>query len=1012
MPALVPLFLALSLPHPALAIAPQGEDARRFGRLSEQGPGLQRVQRFHPGEQARLEQQLGWRSFVEAEGWGWQARFDQRTGLPLRAWGRGIPLASLDNQHEVESSLRQILHRHPGLLGIDPADLVLRRSGYVERTDTWHLSLEQRHQGYPVYRGSVEARVRFGKLIMLGVGTHPAIPELDPAQLSAETALELAIELGPAPQAAHEAGAARVVVLPYQAGSGLDYALAWEVRSETQAPRGKWVGWVDAHSGELLAMENEVLSLQGTVYGEHDVRNPAGGTATSAMPYIAVWSDDAGMYTDAAGAFELEGEAFTSRLQGSYFIVSNAAGAEGELSFSDGDGTWTSDWADQGEVDSYVFLHEVRDWALEFAPENPICGYQLNSYVNVSEATCNAWFDGDLNFGPEASGCNSSARLADVNYHEWGHGFHYWALQAGYFDSSASEGIADVVSVLQTDDPVIAPYFYQGSSQGIRDLDPDRVYPDDWVNESHADGLIFGGAVWDLLNIMREDYGEEEGWELTSQLFADAVPSGFTIPVAFDEFVAADDDDGDLSNGTPHYCQILEAFVPHGLSPNGGTSLITLSHVPVDNQTAGVGDYPVEAGVSELTSACFDVSFTGGELLYSLDHGESWDSVGLELSDTGLQGQIPEQEAGSVVHYYLVAESDDSSEAYVPAGGPINPFSFAVGDLVELYFEDFESDDGGYSHELLDGLDQDGADDWLWGTPQGMGGDPDFAYSGDSVWGNDLGGGNFNGEYQDDKHNQLSSGSIDVAPYNELLVQFQRWLQVEDGYYDQAKLLVDGELSWTNHATSSNQGDEHHEDLQWALASVISDDPDLDGLISLSWQIQSDGGLTFGGWNLDDVAVYAPPTPRNLMTIFDFEASEDAAGLDLSWTHPTYGDLHQVQVLYREDAFPTDHEDPAALVVLHVDSPVPGTAVTHTLTDAPAGEGYYAVFAGDGEGSWTRGGYPGYNADLGTPGAWNAGDGDPLDARPSCGCSTQPAPRSVALLLAGLLGLVSARRRR
>ena len=41
------------------------------------------------------------------------------------------------------------------------------------------------------------------------------------------------------------------------------------------------------------------------------------------------------------------------------------------------------------------------------------------------------------------------------------------------------------------------------SGGGIREVSSDRVYPDDVVNEVHADGLIFGGAIWDYLDIMK-----------------------------------------------------------------------------------------------------------------------------------------------------------------------------------------------------------------------------------------------------------------------------------------------------------------------------------------------------------------------------------------------------------------------------------------------------------------------------------------------------------------------------
>ena len=60
---------------------------------------------------------------------------------------------------------------------------------------------------------------------------------------------------------------------------------------------------------------------------------------------------------------------------------------------------------------------------------------------------------------------------------------------------------------------------------------------------------------------------------------------------------------------------------------------------------------------------------------------------------------------------------------------------------------------------LVAGRDREGADDWMRGMLAGLGGDPDVAYSGDYVWGNDLGGEingeNYNGQYQNDKYNRM-----------------------------------------------------------------------------------------------------------------------------------------------------------------------------------------------------------------------------------------------------------------
>ena len=91
--------------------------------------------------------------------------------------------------------------------------------------------------------------------------------------------------------------------------------------------------------------------------------------------------------------------------------------------------------------------------------------------------------------------------------------------------------------------------------------------------------------------------------------------------------------------------------------------------------------------------------------------------------------------------------------------------------------------------------------------------------SGSKVWGNDLGGEhngeNYNGEYQNDKPNRLTTPDYDVSNYDEVLLVYKRWLHVEDGFYDNANVLANGEVIWTNHATRYEVGDEHHRDQQW-----------------------------------------------------------------------------------------------------------------------------------------------------------------------------------------------------
>src|SRR4030095_8805517 len=52
---------------------------------------------------------------------------------------------------------------------------------------------------------------------------------------------------------------------------------------------------------------------------------------------------------------------------------------------------------------------------------------------------------------------------------------------------------------------------------------------------------------------------------LVNRLFYAAIRDASNIPTTLIEILAADDDDGDLANGTPHECTIRAVFGAHGM---------------------------------------------------------------------------------------------------------------------------------------------------------------------------------------------------------------------------------------------------------------------------------------------------------------------------------------------------------------------------------------------------------------------------------------------------------------
>ena len=849
-----------------------------------------RILTYHSQRQHEIRSHSeGWRSFIEGEGQGWMARFDEHTMTPHRMWGAGIDIGPTATQSEVIEGLRRFFGRNSALFGVNNSDMPLVSSGYVERTDTWLVQFGRLVDGVEVWRGGITARIQGGRLVLLGADTHPqASHSSTTPEVQQQQAENLAVNLGPAANAVHEALESTLVLIPVNGIAGLTYRLVWQVTSETESPRGQWVTNIDAFTGELFGYSNNIRFWQGNISGTHDTRTINGEITTSPLPYVYVVDDDSRTSTDENGNFSLDTDAelLYTGFQGEWITVRNDDGENARWAFSSEDHQWVASESTftMAELDSYIFLHHVREWGEEFAPEVRMNTDHLRSTVNI-DSSCNAYYDGNVNFYQSGDGCNNTGRIADVNYHEWGHGFHYYSLLAGSWDAAAGEGIGDVVSTLLTGDNILAPGFMTNGA-GIRDLSPNRVYPDDITGEPHGDGLIFAGAVWDLWGILDDKMDADTAHSLVSSLFVQAIKSGPTVPDTYDEFIAADDDDNDLSNGTPNQCEILEAFQPHGLGPMGSESLSSVVHEPIDNQPSGLGDIPVIGEIVNLAPACVELTNIEGEVIYSIDGGDSWESSPLTEDEDGfVTGFIPDMPNGTLVQYFLEASTTEGDLFQVPDGGEYNPHSFYVGELEVILCEDFEDGDGDYTHELVQGSNDEGADDWQLGTPAGLSGDPSWSASGTHSWGNDLGWDNFNGAYQDDKHNRLNSPPIEIGDETgQLILQFRRWLTVEDGYYDSASVLVDGEPMWSNHGSNRDVGDEHHIDLTWALHTMDIEDIDGDGEINLSWDLQSDQGLAMGGWNIDDVCVYRLVIPEVPEEENDYDTGiddGDFGGVDL-----------------------------------------------------------------------------------------------------------------------------------
>lgn len=823
---------------------------------------------------ARLQGELG-------PSW---ASWDRATGVPTRVFGRGLAApGAVANPDAARRQAEDFLARHLDLLapGATWSDFELVSNH--ESQGIRSLGFRQLHGGTPVVGGAVSVRFKADKLAMVA---STAIPidrvevQPDAGTLAAgrliESAANWILHDVPGAVISESVPALEPELLPVIDDVGVvEVRRVVAVDLRLRHPESRWTVWVDARTGQPVAREQTLRFAELPVVFRVPDRGPWDG-ARSDRPAarMAALVDGATTNTDEAGVLDVPDAATSAVLSaaGELVTVTNLAGDPalfsvdlGALAGAPAQWDAADDELTDAQLTTYVYTNEVKDYVRPIGSVSAVdwLDESMPANVNIDDA-CNAFWDsrsGSINFfaAGEVSdtSCENTGRLVDVINHEFGHGIHDRALidEVGVFDVALSEGISDYLAATIVDDPDMGRGFF-GDDRPIRRLDPEDYewhWPED-RGEVHAEGRIIGGTLWDLRKAFIELYGEQDGVAMTDLIWFEATRRASDIPSMYFETLLVDDDDGDLSNGTPHDCLITDIFGRHGLYQAAVTS-----NPPAVSPVSDDGlelSFEVRAPFPECgieTAAVLEWRLRrqpefAGQTPFEIDEGGDTDTYRVTL---------PPMPSGTVVQYRAVVDHDNGSTQTRPYNLQDPWYETFIGDVEPIYCTDFETDPelDGWTHG-----GSDDADEWAWGEPRGLGGDPDTAFSGARVFGQDLGGdeGDGNGKYRADAATWARSPVIDVSGYAEVRLQYRRWLEVEDGYYDQARLLVDDEEAWLPFATpeeNSSSASKHHRDGEWRFHDLSLTPFADDGEVQLTFDLASDGGLHMGGWTLDDLCV-------------------------------------------------------------------------------------------------------------------------------------------------------------
>ncbi|MDH7514879.1 MAG: hypothetical protein QHI48_03230, partial [Bacteroidota bacterium] len=733
-----------------------------------------------------------WRAFTEANG-NWRAVWNEWTGTPYRVWGEGyqIPGITHVDSSNADIAARRFISQWASLLRCDLS--ALRFVDANEYEGKWTVSYEQVYKGIPVLASDVVVSMNDrGRVFLFGSEFQPSIelsviPTLSIEEGKSAAATGLLLPAGTMDRIT----GGELAVLPYSSTHGLTHRLVYQF-VVPQDDFHIWETIVDAHNGELLRRVNRVTTgIGGTVTTSVKTQSysqPTANVVPNTDQYVTVASVNT--VTDSLGNYTSSGSGtVTMKFEGPYCKISRQDGTNSSITQTVANNQtynvqWNNTNSTAAERTAFHTVNRSRRYIVDMDPAITSLNYQVLTKVNLPQV-CNANFDGTgLNFytsGTVSQGtCPKAAEMVDVIMHEYGHLVNKYVYvqfgkSSGMTNAALNEGLADANAALQLDNSEMGVGFF-GPNTVLRSLNNTNRYPKDIVGESHTDGMIMGGALWDMrVNIGLALASHHTHYARRGK--PDDSNTGKAFTKYFLEILKVDDNDANLSNGTPHSSGIVAAFAKHGI-PAGMLSIAHSKPTTVQVNTA----IPISCTV---TSNLSDISVSQVTIYYR-NTPSTWASVRMTKSSgqnngtSTWAGTIPGQPAGTVLEYYIEATESWGSSITYPADGSALPLILLVGFTTHTLF-DFENAAGWVGHLPND---QAVTGKWVMVDPIGtyvnnvpVQPEDDHSPNGTKCW--VTGNGTVNGQPGDNDVDEgettLLSPTMDLSSLNTPVIRYWRW---------------------------------------------------------------------------------------------------------------------------------------------------------------------------------------------------------------------------------------------
>ncbi|MBI5287552.1 MAG: M36 family metallopeptidase [Chloroflexi bacterium] len=525
-----------------------------------------------------------------------------------------------------------------------------------------HVQLQQTLNGIPIdgaistlsmQPGDQQVRFAIDKRHPDPASAAPAVPRV--SQPAAEQAARNAIALVGQPMAAVTSS---LVYVP----RGLELRLAYEVRISARDPLGAWLVALDAMTGETISFNNIMAFDSGEVFHP----NPAQSSGfTIPPPSNCDTPPNATALAGERTSVTLQGIApAQNKLKGLYVDLTapglpagyHAAGQANEASrvynYNCND-----DRFEEVMAYYYIDLTQRKIQALGFTGSSSVLASPVAVHPHW-DAQCNAFYDpfsrGVFFMDGDVVNCSSdTGEDGDVIVHEYGHALQDAVTPGWGFSSnplaveqtgSIGEGWGDFIAGAMFGDPCTGGWALNevyGGEDCLRTMDNTNVYPADFEacpdvppsasEEVHCGGLLWGGALWDLVEAFGNDQAARD---LVLRLVLDG--QFYLSPLATFNDAAASIRQADVDlYGGRHAATINAVFAARGLNSTGTAGDTTYYFVRVRHTF--VGDLELRLKVGSTTTPLCNVVIwprgTGG----SADDIMGW----VPIASSGCAGFFP-----------------------------------------------------------------------------------------------------------------------------------------------------------------------------------------------------------------------------------------------------------------------------------------------------------------------------------------------------------------------------------